>query len=439
MYQGLRQDNGQSYHNWTLAHSTKPVVYVEPISYDDVCAVVSDPTRFPSPVNPVGSMYSVTETIVNNEGTLLCIKKLDEILGLEIDNSGRKVVRVQAGCRLKKLHLWLQRHELEIAFQSEIGEATVGSLSVGDSKDSSIDGPGYFSACVVSITYVDESGVLRVISEKENHFYAFKCSYGLSGIVVECLLEVRSATLCRSIILTHTHESPEDIVENLEKMKSECDALFATVILHNLTVVSDQRFKVGPGSVTPSTSQPDFDHFRIQRRLIIQHGGRSTTNGKPPSMSREVIYSRADLVNEYWRPLIDENRLDFQYYEHDFSNLRMVVRDSYDFTKSFQQHWGFVPNAWALYFVNRQEVIKKPFGLYSGGSGVSFSFDPVFSNPNDPEWQKFAKDYNQLAIHKLGGNPSPIQTQWLSSNDLRIPIELARPRFTTKYYAQFLR
>ena len=83
MYQGLLQDNGQSYHNWTLAHSTKPVVYVEPISYDDVCAVVSDPTRFPSPVNPVGSMYSVTETIVNNEGTLLCTKKLDEILGLE--------------------------------------------------------------------------------------------------------------------------------------------------------------------------------------------------------------------------------------------------------------------------------------------------------------------------------------------------------------------
>ena len=222
-------------------------------------------------------------------------------------------------------------------------------------------------------------------------------------------------------------------------MKSECDALFAYVILHNLTVVSDQRFKAGPGSVTPSTSQPDFDHFRIEHRLGIQHGGRSTTKGNPPSLSKEVIYSRADLVNEYWRPLTDENRLDFQYYEHDFSNLRLVVRDSYDFTESFQQQWGFVPNFWALYFVNRQEVNKKPFGLYSGGSGVSFSFDPVFSNPNDPEWQKFAKDYNQLAIHKLGGNPSPIQTQWLSSNDLRIPIELARPRFTTTYNAQFLR
>jgi len=44
---------------------------------------------------------------------------------------------------------------------------------------------------------------------------------------------------------------------------------------------------------------------------------------------------------------------------------------------------------------------------------VSFSFDPFSSNPVEPRWQEFSLAYNKLAIRDLGGNASPIQTQWL--------------------------
>jgi hypothetical protein len=88
--------------------------------------------------------------------------------------------------------------------------------------------------------------------------------------------------------------------------------------------------------------------------------------------------------------------------------------------------------------VNRPEKEKKPFGLYSGGIGTSFSFDPFDSNPTDPRWHEFSKEYNKLAIHTLGGNASPIQTQWLLPGDVKIPRKLARSRFTTKYYEAFL-
>jgi hypothetical protein len=81
---------------------------------------------------------------------------------------------------------------------------------------------------------------------------------------------------------------------------------------------------------------------------------------------------------------------------------------------------------------------KKPFGLYSGGAGTSFSFDPFHSNPADPLWHEFAREYNKVAIHTLGGNASPIQTQWLVPGDVKIPMRLARPRFTTKYYEALL-
>ena len=290
------------------------------------------------------------------------------------------------------------------------------------------------------MTYVDEQGTLVTLSDliDEKALAEFKCSYGLSGIIVECLVEVRSARLCRSRFTVVAEESPQALSAAIRRMHDECDALFVHVALESLRGVCDQRFSAGPGAMTPAASQPVFDELRRSRRLSIQHGLAPNPTVKPRPLPHGIVYSRADMVDEYWRPKGDEPRLDFQYYEHDLSNLGRVMEESYAFTKQFAKEHGFAPHAWAIYFVRRLPATKKPHGLYSGGPGISVSFDPVFSNPVDPLWQQFAKAYNQVAIHSLGGRASPIQTQWLTPADLTIPRQLARDRFTTKYYAQFL-
>ena len=208
--------------------------------------------------------------------------------------------------------------------------------------------------------------------------------------------------------------------------------------LDELTAACDQRFHAGAGAVTPAASLPQLDAMRLHRRRGIQHGLAPQALGRPQPMPAELVYARADLVNEYWRPDRTESRLDFQFYEHDLPGLERVIAASHAFTTRFREQHGFSPHAWTLYFVHRPERAQKPFGLYSSGPGISFSFDPVFSDPVDPLWRRFARDYNQLAIHELGGRASPIQTQWLTPADLAIPAHLARPRFTTEYYAQFL-
>ncbi len=433
---GLIIAEGRRYANWGGHRSTIPAVYAEPLSYDDVQAIVRDAARFPAPVSPVGSMASVTDAIVNDGGTLVCMRKLDEVLGLETDTSGRRMVRVQAGCRLKKLNTWLQAYGVEIPFQAEIGEATVGSTAVGDTKESSLNGPGYFSAHVVGITYVDEAGELRIISDHADgrDFHEFKCSFGLSGIVVECLVEVRPATLCRTDVSFGAYETPEDLVAGLLEKRLQCGALLAIVFLDKLAGFYEQRHIAGAGATTPAASQPDCEAYRLAKRLAIQHG----FDGVEVPQPQGLVHSRADFVNEYWQPTVDEKRLDFQYYEHDITQLERVVAESHAFTLSFQAETGFAPGGWATYFVNRPGIKLKPFGLYSGGPGVSFSFDPFYSNPADPLWQEFSRRYNQLAIHQLGGRASPIQTQWLQQGDLFIPRKLARSRFTTPYFAQFL-
>jgi len=433
---GVVENEGRSFSNWGSSRTTKPAAYVEPVSYADVQAVVRDIARFPTPVSPVGSIASVTSTIVNDGGTMVCTRKLDAVLGLERDEMDRQIVRVQAGCRLKKLNLWLQSQGVEVPFQAEIGEATVGSVAAGDTKESSLDGPGYFSAHVVALTYVDDKGELRTLSDHKDGpaFYAFKCSFGLSGIIVECQVEVRPATLCRSDISIDGFATAEELTAGLLGKRKECDALLAIVFLHQLACFFDQRHKAGLGAFTPATSPPACEEFRVAKRLAIQHGFEGVEVPQP----KGIVYSRADFVNEYWRPAADERRLDFQYYEHDLSQLGRVIAESYKFTKAFQDSTGYAPNGWATYFVDRPPAGKKPFGLYSAGPGVSFSFDPFSSNPNHPLWQRFAREYNRLAISTLGGRASPIQTQWLEPGDITIPRNLARPRFTTQYYEQFL-
>jgi FAD/FMN-containing dehydrogenase len=435
-FHGILKTEGPAVSNWGLSRSTTPAVYVEPVSYADVQAVVRDASRFPTPVHPVGSLLSVTSTFVNDGGTMVCTRKLDEIISLEQDETGRQIVRVQAGCRLKKLNLWLQAHGLEIPFQAEIGEATVGSVAVGDTKESSLDGPGYFSAHVSGITYIDEQGELQTLTDCQDGtaFYEFKCSFGLSGIVVECQLEVRPATLCRADVSFDGFASPEDLADGLVRMREESDAVLAIVVLHQLASFSERRFKAGLGAATPASSQPACEEYRLAKRLAIQQG----FDGVAVPQPKGIVFSRSDFVNEYWRPSADEPRLDFQYYEHDIAQLRRVVVESYRFTKDFEVRTGFAPKGWATYFVHRPEREKKPFGLYSDGPGVSFSFDPFCSSPTDPNWQRFAREYNRLAIHDLGGNASPIQTQWLQAGDVRIPRKLARARFITAYYEQFL-
>lgn len=135
IFRGLVKNQGQTYSNWGQSRVTTPAIYAEPIDYADVQAAVQDAGRFSSPLHPVGSLLSVTSTITNGGGTLLCMRHLDEILGLEKYTGGRQVVRVQAGCRLKKLNTWLQARGVEVPFQTEIGEASVGSVAVGDTKN----------------------------------------------------------------------------------------------------------------------------------------------------------------------------------------------------------------------------------------------------------------------------------------------------------------
>lgn len=96
--------------------------------------------------------------------------------------------------------------DLELSFCPEIGDATVGSLAVTTSKDSSIDGPGYLSALVTEVKYVNESGSVVTLTRRLNpcELAAFTCSYGecevWADVCVSATQSVDSGRSCTVLV-----------------------------------------------------------------------------------------------------------------------------------------------------------------------------------------------------------------------------------------------
>ena len=430
------RDTPGEHRNWNRSRVTTPSRAIEIKTYQDVQAIVRDVCRFPGPVLAVGSMHSVTDAIVNDKGTLMLMSSLSSVLGLEGEGSGSVMVRVQAGCSLKALSLWLAERGYELAYQAEIGNATVGALCTGDSKDSVLEGPGYFSAYVRQVTYVDGKGELISIDEFSNpdELAEFRCSFGLRGIVVECLVAVCKLKLYCSRFSVHRFTGADELSLAIHARILEDQAFQANILLPELAAGFAERSLADDEMQQMPEMLCAVEQYREERQRFVHQGGLGAKPSPPPLL----IHHRWQLINDF-TPVSDSlPRLDFQLYEHDLPRLKDVLDKTLEFVKSFQALHEFKPHGWALYAVRRGPSSAKPYGLYSGGIGTSFVLDPYFSDPLDEHWREFSKQYNRVAIDTLGARVSPVQTQWLHQGDFRISKSMSHSRFTTAYYKNFL-
>ena len=191
---GCKLGNWYSNHGYSNCDKQSPV-YVEPLSYADVQAVIRNKAQFPTPIRLINSLLSATKGLINSGGTLLCTQNLDAILGLETDNQGRHLVRVQAGCRLTKLNRWLQRQGWEIPFPVDTDEATVGSVIANNNPLTAPEKRHHFPNHVVAVLYINENGGLRILSDADNQdhaqFFKFQYNPDLPSIVVECVIKIQ--------------------------------------------------------------------------------------------------------------------------------------------------------------------------------------------------------------------------------------------------------
>jgi len=422
--------------NWNRSRTTTPARVAEVRTEQEIQAVVRDRLRYPGPVLAVGSMHSMTDALINDGGTLVLMCGLSAILGLEGEAEGRPCVRVQAGCNLITLSRWLANRGYELAFQAEIGNATVGALTTGDSKDSTVEGPGYFSAWVSAVKIVDGEGELITIEATSNPaLLAQVCgSYGLRGVVVEALVQVQRIRLCRTRYTCHCFDNTAELAQAIHSRILDQRGLQGTLLLPELAAVFMERSRADHQECQSEEMRCTVENFRRIRQSLITSGGA----GERPEWPNELLHYRWQQINDHGPTNDLMPRLDFQVYEHDLASLEGVLKETLAFVKAYHRRTGFSPHGWAFHVVRRSDTLIKSPGLYGGGPGTSVVIDPFFSEPCNLQWRDFCRQYNQLAIHHLGARVSLVQTQWLSGADVVIPKVLVHPRFLTPYFQQFV-
>ncbi|KAF8056371.1 hypothetical protein HT031_006370 [Scenedesmus sp. PABB004] len=485
--------------NWGLTQSSTPAAVASADSAEAVAAVVRDAQTFPSPLLAVGSLHSVNGCVTCPGGTILHLKGLNKILGLEPG----PCVRLQAGVTLADAHDFLAQHDLELSFSPEIGDATVGSLAVCTSKDSSLDGPGYLSALVSELTYVDESGRFVKLSKAAtpDELAAFTCSYGMMGVVVEVVLEARRRVAVTSTSFTLLAADGATAAAKLAKLYAKSDALFAILVPGRNYVYVEQRMRA-PKLLAPlargraAAAVATISGSEIAYGIMFNTKYKCFLYGNPPGRKLSKLFAgnryplthfRRVFVNRYPR----SQRLDFSFIEFDLTSpqrFQVVVEGCWAFHAAYAKEHGYGPRGYGIYFVTRDwgapgaaaakaagdapppapdaggrispagsgdaavtvvsaaggaalapraQHVRKPVGNFSGGPGVSFMLDPITDNPDHPHWLPFNAAYTAWAVSQ-GGAPSLSQTKGLVPGQASLPARLTRQRFLTPYFAQYV-
>jgi hypothetical protein len=200
--------------NWNGSDTTRPAVEVTPASVDELVAIVQNTTEFPSPVRAAGHLHSTNPCFSTNQldrpdvrlGTLVQMRP--GFSDIRVESSGNEVfVRAGAGAKLIAIRDKL-RPDRELRVSPEIGNATVGSVACGGTKDSTLpvsqSNLSQISSLVVEAKLVDargkkirvHEGGAEVISEPGTptlppnlDLRALRSSYGLLGILYEVTVQ----------------------------------------------------------------------------------------------------------------------------------------------------------------------------------------------------------------------------------------------------------
>jgi len=206
--------------NWkgTITYYANSVEVVA--SVDDIIRIVKDPARYPSPVRAKGSHHSTTRCVVAENGTVVDMTRMNEIL--EIDSEA-KTITMQAGVLHIDAARELESHGLQFYVNVELGNLTVGSGACGGTKDASTfseeDGEyeyGQVASYVVGIKAVRANGeIIEVTEADDGLMQAMRSSYGMLGIIYEVTYKVKEI---KPLAVEHVRYPVDEFADRLDEL-----------------------------------------------------------------------------------------------------------------------------------------------------------------------------------------------------------------------------
>ena len=142
----------------------------------EICALVREASK----VRVVAGGHSFNASPLTS-GMMLSLDRYDRILSVDLAS---RVVRVQAGVRLRDLDEYLQKLGLAFPVLGSTNAQSIGGLVATDLHGTGRD-HGFLSEQILALRIVDAAGVARTFRPGSDVFHAAIGGLGTCGIVTE--------------------------------------------------------------------------------------------------------------------------------------------------------------------------------------------------------------------------------------------------------------
>jgi hypothetical protein len=212
----------KSYNAQTLCKDVKKVFV--PVSQSEVALIVQEAVRSGQNIRAIGNSHTSNEQLCT-DGVVISTKALNHIIGLE-KQSNSEVVTVEPGVTLSELTDWLDQRGKALGYNliQYRGVSIAGAIATG-AHGSSARHPGVLASSVVALSIVDSKGQRSEYSADATDpeiFKALRTSLGVTGIVVQIKLRIRSQFNLQ--VKTSYHSDAELFTQGgLVGQVSDCD------------------------------------------------------------------------------------------------------------------------------------------------------------------------------------------------------------------------
>ncbi len=401
--------------NWFGDLVTHPKVVVEAGSVEDIIAVLKDPAKYPSPVRALGSSHSTTRAGVADGGTIIRMSKMNRILSVTADT-----VTAEGGALYIDIAQELQKRQLQLYVNTEIGNLSVGSAACTGTKDASMPGEyGQVGSYIIGIKMVLPSGqILEVTENQPELMRKVRSSYGTFGIVTEATFRVRPL---QPMAVHHETFALEEFVQKLPELKARNESMMFYIFPFNNQITIEFR-KYNPGAsgdpnriIWPlrnylwGTAGPRFC-YQVEKDIAdpaIRYGVIdefcALWRFKLTNMVRSDYTLPADQIIRY--PAVsDDSRYTFSFWAFPEEQYPAILSEYFQFCRDYYKEKGYRSNMLSVgYWIakDQQSLLS-----YSYDGGV-ITVDPV--STANPGWNTFLESYNDLSS-KRGGIPLLNQT-----------------------------
>jgi FAD binding domain-containing protein len=401
--------------NWFGDLVSHPNVVVEANSTDDIIAILKDPDTYPSPVRAVGSNHSTARCGVAEDGTLIKMHKMSQIVSITADT-----VTAQAGALYIDIAKELEKRNLQFYVNTEIGSLSVGSAACAGTKDASMPGEyGQVGSYITNIKIVQASGeVLEVNENQPELLRQVRSSYGLFGIVTEATFRVRPIV---PMAVHHETFTLEDFIQKLPELKARNESMMYYIFpFENLITIEFRKYN------PDASGDPNRIVWPLRNYMWATAGPRFCSQVENDISDPDIRYGVIDGFCALWRfkltnlvcsdytiatdqiiryPAVsDDSRYTFSLWAFPEEQYPTILPEYFQFCRSYYQQQRYRSNMLHVGY----RIAKDQQSLLSYSyDGHVMTVDPV--STANPGWKTFLDNYNEFCSNH-GGLPLLNQT-----------------------------